>query len=104
FPRPMLGRADANFSLSGLKTAVRNAVAKLDEPSPRDIDDLCAGFQAAALESVADRLNVGLRAFRERFGEPRALVAAGGVAANAALRSALEGVAHEAGTALVVPP
>jgi N6-L-threonylcarbamoyladenine synthase len=104
FPRPMLGRADANFSLSGLKTAVRNAVAKLDEPSPRDIDDLCAGFQAAALESVADRLNVGLRAFKERFGEPRALVAAGGVAANAALRSALEGVARDAGTALVVPP
>ena len=30
FPRPMLGRADANFSLSGLKTAVRNEASRLD--------------------------------------------------------------------------
>jgi N6-L-threonylcarbamoyladenine synthase len=108
FPRPMLGRADANFSLSGLKTAVRNAAAKLvaqsGAPAAGDIDDLCAGFQAAALESVADRLKVGLRLFAERFGAPTALVAAGGVAANAALRAQLEQVASEAGTALVVPP
>lgn len=104
FPRPMLGRDDANFSLSGLKTAVRNEAAKLGEPTPQDIDDLCAGFQAAALESVADRLKVGLRLFRDEFGDPRALVAAGGVAANAALRAVLERVAEEAGTPLVVPP
>ncbi len=104
FPRPMLGRDDANFSLSGLKTAVRNEAAKLGESSPQDIDDLCAGFQAAALESVADRLKVGLRLFKDQFGDPRALVAAGGVAANAALRAVLEQVAREAGTDLVVPP
>ena len=30
FPRPMLGRADANFSLSGLKTAVRTEASRLD--------------------------------------------------------------------------
>jgi len=30
FPRPMLGRADANFSLSGLKTAVRNEASRFD--------------------------------------------------------------------------
>src|SRR5262252_6818341 len=29
FPRPMLGRADANFSLSGLKTAVRNEANRI---------------------------------------------------------------------------
>ena len=63
FPRPMLGRADANFSLSGLKTAVRNEVSRLGELEPQDISDLCAGFQAAVLESTADRLRVGLNLF-----------------------------------------
>ena len=104
FPRPMLGRADANFSLSGLKTAVRNEVSLLTPLEPRDIRDLCASFQAAVLESTADRLSVGLRLFHERFGPPRALVAAGGVAANQAIRAALQDVAARAQTTLIIPP
>src|SRR4030088_3540574 len=68
FPRPMLGRADANFSLSGLKTAVRNEASRLNPLEPQDISDLCASFQAAVLESTADRLSVGLRLFHEQFG------------------------------------
>jgi N6-L-threonylcarbamoyladenine synthase len=104
FPRPMLGRPDANFSLSGLKTAVRNEALKLDPIEPQDISDLCAGFQAAVMESTADRLGVGLRLFHEQFGPPSALVAAGGVAANQAIRGALQDVAAKAGTTLIVPP
>jgi N6-L-threonylcarbamoyladenine synthase len=104
FPRPMLGRPDANFSLSGLKTAVRNEALKLDPVEPQDIRDLCAGFQAAVMESTADRLGVGLRLFHEQFGPPSALVAAGGVAANQAIRGALQDVAAKAGTTLIVPP
>jgi N6-L-threonylcarbamoyladenine synthase len=104
FPRPMLGRADANFSLSGLKTAVRNEASRIESLSPKDISDLCAGFQAAVLDSTADRLSVGLKLFRERFGAPTALVAAGGVAANQAIRAALDDVAKAAGTNLVMPP
>ena len=104
FPRPMLGRADANFSLSGLKTAVRTEASRLTPLQPQDIDDLCASFQAAVLESTADRLSVGLRLFRERFGPPSALVAAGGVAANQAIRGALQQVASKAQTTLIVPP
>jgi N6-L-threonylcarbamoyladenine synthase len=104
FPRPMLGRSDANFSLSGLKTAVRNEVGRLDRLEDRDINDLCASFQAAALESTADRLSVGLKLFHERFGAPQALVAAGGVAANQAIRAALQEVAEKAGTRLIIPP
>src|SRR6201988_1738563 len=53
-PRPMLGRDDANFSLSGLKTAVRNEAARRTPLDPQDIRDLCASFQAAVLESTAD--------------------------------------------------
>jgi N6-L-threonylcarbamoyladenine synthase len=104
FPRPMLGRRDANFSLSGLKTAVRNEANRLTPPEPQDISDLCASFQAAVLESTADRLNVGLRLFHEQFGPPHALVAAGGVAANQAIRGALQDVAAKAQTTLIIPP
>ncbi|WP_300213918.1 tRNA (adenosine(37)-N6)-threonylcarbamoyltransferase complex transferase subunit TsaD [Bradyrhizobium sp.] len=103
-PRPMLGRNDANFSLSGLKTAVRNEAARLTPPDQQDIRDLCASFQAAVLESTADRLSVGLKLFQERFGPPRALVAAGGVAANQAIRGALQEVAAKAETTLIIPP
>jgi N6-L-threonylcarbamoyladenine synthase len=70
----------------------------------QDIADLCAGFQAAVLESTADRLSVGLKLFREQFGPPRALVAAGGVAANQAIRGALQDVAAKAETTLIIPP
>src|SRR3954451_14067742 len=49
FPRPLQGRPDANFSLSGLKTAVRNEASKIESPVQKDIADLCAGFQAAVL-------------------------------------------------------
>src|SRR6201985_2969115 len=104
FPRPMLGRSDANFSLSGLKTAVRNEAARITPLEPKDVADLCASFQAAVLESTADRLSVGLRLFHERFGPPRALVAAGGVAANQAIRGALQDVAAKAQTTLIIPP
>jgi N6-L-threonylcarbamoyladenine synthase len=104
FPRPMLGRADANFSLSGLKTAVRNEASRLMPLEPQDVSDLCAGFQAAVLESTADRLSVGLRLFHEQFGPPSALVAAGGVAANQAIRDALQDVASRAQTTLIIPP
>ncbi|MBN8983368.1 MAG: tRNA (adenosine(37)-N6)-threonylcarbamoyltransferase complex transferase subunit TsaD [Rhizobiales bacterium] len=104
FPRPMMGRPDANFSLSGLKTAVRNEASRMTPLQQQDIDDLCAGFQAAVLDSMADRLRVGLRLFAEQFGAPTALVAAGGVAANQALGAAVEEVATQAETQLVMPP
>ena len=103
-PRPMLGRPHADFSLSGLKTALRLEAEKIAPLSDQDVRDLCAAFQQSVVETVADRLRAGLRIFRQRHGAPTALVAAGGVAANEAIRQALGAVAFEAGTALVVPP
>ena len=47
---------------------------------------------------------MGLRLFHEKFGPPRALVAAGGVAANQAIRGALQEVATKAQTSLIIPP
>jgi N6-L-threonylcarbamoyladenine synthase len=53
---------------------------------------------------VVDRTRVGLKVFREEVGHPTALVAAGGVAANGAIRRALSRLAGEAGLKLVAPP
>src|SRR5437588_3628066 len=103
-PRPMLGRPDADFSLSGLKTALRLEAEKIAPLSDEDVRDLCASFQQSVAEVVADRLRSGLKLFRDRHGKPTALVAAGGVAANEALRKVLHRIAFEAGTVLVVPP
>jgi N6-L-threonylcarbamoyladenine synthase len=103
-PRPMFGRAQPNFSLSGLKTALRIEAEKIAPLSDQDVKDLCAGFQRAVLDVVSDRVRVGLRAFDVRFGHPTALVIAGGVAVNQAIRRSLTNVASEAGTILVAPP
>jgi N6-L-threonylcarbamoyladenine synthase len=103
-PRPMSGRRDADFSLSGLKTALRLEAEKVAPLSDQDVADLCASFQQAVVDVVLDRLRLGLRMFRERFGPPTALVCAGGVAANQAVRKALHRAAFEVGTQLVAPP
>ena len=103
-PRPMAGRHDANFSLSGLKTALRLEAEKIAPLSDDDVADLCASFQQAVGEVVMDRLRNGLRIFREQIGTPTALVCAGGVAANQAIRKVLHRVAFEIGISLVAPP
>ena len=103
-PRPMLGKPNADFSFSGLKTALRLEAEKIAPISEQDVRDLCAAFQTAVVEVVADRLRAGLKMFRDRYGAPTALVAAGGVAANEAIRKVLHRVAFELGTSLVVPP
>jgi N6-L-threonylcarbamoyladenine synthase len=103
-PRPMIGRLHADFSLSGLKTAVRLEAEKIAPLSEEDVRDLCASFQQSVVDMIADRLRSGLKLFRDRFGAPTALVAAGGVAANEQVRRAVHRAAFEAGTTLVVPP
>jgi N6-L-threonylcarbamoyladenine synthase len=103
-PRPMHGRKDADFSLSGLKTALRLEAEKIAPLSDQDVADLCASFQQAVVDVVLDRLRAGLRLFRAQYGAPTALVAAGGVAANQAIRKVLHRLAFEVGTVLVAPP
>jgi N6-L-threonylcarbamoyladenine synthase len=103
-PRPMHGRKDADFSLSGLKTALRLEAEKIAPLSDQDVADLCASFQQAVVDVVLDRLRAGLRLFRARYGAPTALVAAGGVAANQAIRKVLHRLAFEVGSVLVAPP
>jgi len=103
-PRPMSGRGTADFSLSGLKTAVRIEAERIAPLTQTDVADLCASFQSAIVDIVVDRTRVALRMFRDIAGEPTALVAAGGVAANQAVRRALQRLTAEAGLKLAVPP
>jgi N6-L-threonylcarbamoyladenine synthase len=102
-PRPMLGRPEPNFSLSGLKTALRLAAESAAPLNGTDIKDLAASFQAAIADMIDDRVRVGLKCFREAFGEPTALVVSGGVAANQAIRRVLQRLAAQAGLALAIP-
>ncbi len=105
FPRPLQGRPDPNFSLSGLKTAVRLEAERLAPLAAKDIRDLCASFQAAVVDMVVDRTRVGLRRFRDAAGQsPSALVIAGGVAANLAIRRGLQRLGAETGLRIVMPP
>ena len=79
-PRPLLGRPGCDFSFSGLKTAVAQAVARGAAPA-----DVAASFQASVAAVLADRA----RHAHALLPEATALVVAGGVAANAAVRAAL---------------
>ncbi|MBX6376431.1 MAG: tRNA (adenosine(37)-N6)-threonylcarbamoyltransferase complex transferase subunit TsaD, partial [Acetobacteraceae bacterium] len=105
-PRPLLGRPGCDFSFSGLKTAVAQLVAKGAAAEEQGRADLAASFQAAVAEVLADRAAHAL----EMLPEARALVVAGGVAANARVRAALAAVAEaaaqggEGGVRLVAPP
>ncbi|MDQ6867740.1 MAG: tRNA (adenosine(37)-N6)-threonylcarbamoyltransferase complex transferase subunit TsaD [Pseudomonadota bacterium] len=103
-PRPMLGRPNPDFSFSGLKTAVRLEVERAGPLTAADVADVCASFQAAVVDTIIDRCRAALRFFRETVGQPTAMVVAGGVAANGAIRRALMRFCGEAGLRLVLPP
>jgi len=90
FTPPMMRRDRKDFSFSGLKSAVARKFEELRgegpdyrEVSDADIKDLCAGFQAAAVEVLIAK---SLMAARDKG--VKDLVVAGGVASNRALRSA----------------
>lgn len=98
-PRPMLGREGADFSFSGLKTAVR----QIESPVPADA---AASFQAAVIDILVDRSKAAMAMFRRDFPstEHPAFVLAGGVASNAAIRLALTALAERQGFVKKIPP
>ncbi len=106
FPRPMKGAAQPDFSFSGLKTAVRQAATAAAPLSDGDVADICASFQEAVSDALADRVARSLARFREEFAGivTPVLVVAGGVAANAGIRAALDRQCREFGFRFVAPP
>ncbi|MCI4662305.1 MAG: tRNA (adenosine(37)-N6)-threonylcarbamoyltransferase complex transferase subunit TsaD [Neomegalonema sp.] len=108
-PRPLMDRPGADMSFSGLKTALRLAADAQAEMrgaalSDGDVADLCASFQAAVCDVLAEKTRRAVRIFVEEYGTGFGLAVAGGVAANTALRAALQAVAAEAGLRFVAPP
>ncbi|MES3099974.1 tRNA (adenosine(37)-N6)-threonylcarbamoyltransferase complex transferase subunit TsaD [Sphingomonas faeni] len=124
-PRPLKGSAEPHFSFAGLKSAVARVVGQY---SP---EDLAASFQAAVVDCLIDRttkalqklpfvssevetpiprgdFSTALEANGGRDGartrRPTALVVAGGVAANTAVRGALQTLASAHGLRFVAPP
>ena len=105
-PRPMVGQPGCNFSFSGLKTALRQTIERLGPRAlePPLLHDLCASFQAAAADVLLDRTRRAAELFRSEYPDARALVVAGGVAANAYLRACLARLADGLELRLIVPP
>lgn len=108
FPRPLLDRPGCDLSFSGLKTALLRArdrvIAEKGGLTGMDRADLCAGFQAAVADVLAEKTRRALDAYLASGPEVPSLAVAGGVAANAAIRARLETVASGAGTRFVAPP
>ncbi|MCL4125919.1 UNVERIFIED_CONTAM: hypothetical protein GTU68_023106 [Idotea baltica] len=98
FPRPLLDRAGCDMSFSGLKTALRRArdqiVETKDGISRQDRSDLCASFQLAVADTLADMCET----------TNPVIAVAGGVAANTVIREKLEHIAANAQFAFLAPP
>jgi len=92
-PRPLVGSGEPHFSFAGLKSAVARAV------NDYSAEDLAASFQQAVVDCLVDRTRLALAVTR-----PTALVVAGGVAANTAVRTALEALATAHDLPFVAPP
>ena len=102
-PRPLLDRPGCDMSFSGLKTAALRLRDQLiaDQGGLRQQDraDLCAAFQQAVAEVLAEKSRRALAASLAPV-----LAVAGGVAANRTIRAALECVAQDAGARFLAPP
>jgi N6-L-threonylcarbamoyladenine synthase len=104
FPRPLLDRPGCDLSFSGLKTALLRQrdqlIADQGGLHTQDVDDLCAGFQAAIRDVLVEKSKRALNASEEISG----FAVAGGVAANTELRAALETLSAKHGIPFVAPP
>lgn len=106
-PRPMMHRKDSDFSFSGLKTAVRTHVDALPpgQLDPKDVAMLAKSFEVAICDIVAERCQFAVKRFLETYKPAKPnLVVSGGVAANTALRGALQKLARDNAMGFIAPP
>jgi len=97
-PRPMIASGDLNFSFSGLKTAAL-MLASREESTSQNKADIAASFQQAIVEVLVAKTGDAM----SRTGLNH-LVVAGGVGANARLRSVLAHKAAAEGFEVFYPP
>ena len=100
FPRGMIGdNTGAEFSFSGLKTALLHHVRAHGQPEGQALADVCASYQAAIVDVLVKKTRRQAR--REQLDHVQVC---GGVAANGALRAALRKAGEEDGFVVHVPP
>ena len=97
------------MSFSGLKTALRRErdrlIAEKGGITPTDRADMCAGFQLAIADVLAEKTRRACEAFSETYSPNTPIVAvAGGVAANSMIREKLQAVVAENGFGFLAPP
>ena len=102
-PRPLMKRDGLDMSFAGLKTAVARA-AEANEMTQQRRADLAASFQAAVCDVLGGKSRRALKLFQSANAGSVRFVVAGGVAANAAIRSSLQTVVDEFGGTLIAPP
>ncbi len=100
-PRPLVGRAGCDLSFAGLKTALARQAEGLADA---DRADLCASYQGAIVACILDRAARAMDMFEATPRDGLRFAAAGGVAANKALRAELETLAQSRGYGFTVPP
>lgn len=109
FPRPFKGKAHADFSFAGLKTAVARAFDASDK-SPAAQANIAASFQRAVCETLSDRCERAIGMFKSRHTQPLEgqarphFVVAGGVAANREIRARLTQLAAQHNMQFLAPP
>ena len=108
FPRPLLDRPGCDMSFSGLKTALLRArdslVAEKGGLTEQDRSDLSAGFQAAVADVLAEKSRRAIGEYLAQAPKQPVLAVAGGVAANQAIRGALETVCSDMDVRFTAPP
>ncbi len=108
FPRPLLDRPDCDMSFSGLKTALLRArdaiIAEKGGLTIQDRRDLCAGFQRAVAEVLAEKTRRAVAIYLAERPSVTAFAVAGGVAANTEIRAVLETVCADLEVQFIAPP
>ncbi len=99
FPRSMVGSGDFEFSFSGIKTAVRYLLPKVDLTEPGLLADVCASFQEAVVEVLVAKTVAAARHARREV-----VALSGGVSCNRRLRAAFAQACGRAGLELRVAP
>lgn len=108
FPRPLLDRPGCDLSFSGLKTALMRMrdqiVAEKGGLTRQDRADLCAGFQRAVVDTLAEKTRRAIDQYLELAPSDPVIAVAGGVAANTAIRTVLETVCCAKCARFIAPP
>jgi len=90
FPRAWIDKNSLEFSFSGLKTAVAREVEGIEELNDKAINDVCASFQEAVTDVLAQKLIIAVKKY-----EACEIHLAGGVSANINLREKVKNLKED---------